>query len=54
MIGRQLTPEECLILQGFPRDYQVLGGKTNRYKQIGNAVPPPVTKAIGLAILGAR
>jgi len=53
MIGRQLSPEECLILQGFPSDYWMFGNKTERYAQIGNAVAPPVAKAIGLAILEA-
>jgi DNA (cytosine-5)-methyltransferase 1 len=51
VLRRQLTPEECMLLQGFPADYIVLGNKTSRYRQIGNAVPPPMTKAIGLAIM---
>jgi site-specific DNA-cytosine methylase len=48
---RKLTPEECHILQGFPKEYIIRGGKTQRYRQIGNAVPPPVTRAIGKAIM---
>lgn len=51
VVGRQLTAEECQILQGFPDDYVILGNKTERYLQIGNAVPPPVTKAIGKKLL---
>lgn len=48
---RKLTPEECHILQGFPKEYIIKGGKTQRYRQIGNAIPPPVTRAIGKAIM---
>lgn len=48
---RKLTPEECHLLQGFPKEYIIKGGKTKRYRQIGNAVPPPVTRAIGKAIM---
>lgn len=53
MLRRQLSPEECLILQGFRSDYWLFGNKTERYAQIGNAVAPPVARAIGLAILEA-
>lgn len=37
---RKLTVEEALILQTFPKDYPVQGGKTFAFQQIGNAVPP--------------
>lgn len=48
---RRLTVEECAILQGFPPTYIFCGSKTARYKQVGNAVCPPVACAIGKAIL---
>jgi DNA (cytosine-5)-methyltransferase 1 len=38
-------------LQGFPADYPFQGSKGDRWKQIGNAVPPPMAEAIGRAIL---
>jgi DNA (cytosine-5)-methyltransferase 1 len=52
-VGRNLTYEECAILQGFPRawDWSPVR-KCLAYKMIGNAVPPPVSKAIGRALLG--
>lgn len=42
-----ITVEECLQLQGFPREYYLAGNKENRYKQVGNAVPTVVVEAIG-------
>jgi len=46
-----VTPELCQILMGFPETYKFFGNKTNQYKQIGNAVCPPISKAILEAIL---
>lgn len=40
-------------IQGFPDDWQFAGSKTHAYRQVGNAFPPPVAKAIGEAILSA-
>jgi DNA (cytosine-5)-methyltransferase 1 len=37
---------ESAVLQGFPRDYIFLGGRTNQAKLVGNAVPPPLARAI--------
>lgn len=48
---RRLTLSECLILQGFPADYRLSGPTTARYRQIGNAVPPPMARAIA-SVLG--
>jgi DNA (cytosine-5)-methyltransferase 1 len=33
-------------LQGFPDEWQFAGGKTNSYKQVGNAFPPAVASAV--------
>lgn len=41
-------------LMGFPDDYVFVGRKTDQIKQIGNAVCPPVAKAIAEAILKGR
>ncbi len=53
--GRYLHPEEhraithleAAILQGFPLDYQWVGSRVSIARQIGNAVPIPLGKAIG-------
>ena len=43
---RRLTPIECERLQGFPDGWTDGQSDTQRYKQLGNAVSVPVTKAI--------
>jgi DNA (cytosine-5)-methyltransferase 1 len=48
---RCLTPEESLVLQGFPRDYRLFGAKAKRYLLVGNAVPPPLGEALARAVL---
>jgi DNA (cytosine-5)-methyltransferase 1 len=40
------TPEERLVLQGFPKDWKVLGSRTKRDLQIGNSCPTTLTKAL--------
>ncbi|MFD9591748.1 DNA cytosine methyltransferase [Kitasatospora sp. NPDC059973] len=45
-----LTVEQTARLQGFPADWAFAGGKTARYRQVGQASPPPVSRALGLAI----
>lgn len=42
----RLTLRMAARLQGFPDDWQFHGGKTVSYRQIGNAFPPPVAKAV--------
>ncbi|MFD5388982.1 DNA cytosine methyltransferase [Streptomyces sp. NPDC056669] len=55
--GRQgmvrITTRQAALLQGFPSDWGFVGKKTARYRQIGHASPPPVGKALGLAIAAA-
>jgi DNA (cytosine-5)-methyltransferase 1 len=36
---RYITPEECLMLQGFDRDFKLCGNESQRYAQVGNSVP---------------
>ena len=43
---RRLTVEECAALQSFPIDYPWHGSKSDRFKQIGNAVPPTLSRAV--------
>lgn len=49
----RLTPRMVARLQGFPDDWHFAGRKTNAYKQVGNAFPPPVARSLGLAIAAA-
>lgn len=46
----KLTLKMTALVQGFPKDWVFIGKKTPAYRQIGNAFPPPVAKAIGLSI----
>jgi DNA (cytosine-5)-methyltransferase 1 len=48
-----LTVEMAATLQGFPSDWTFLGGKTHAYRQVGNAFPPPVARAVGMQIARA-
>ncbi|HUO28611.1 MAG TPA: DNA cytosine methyltransferase [Bryobacteraceae bacterium] len=42
----RLTIRMVARLQGFPDDWQFSGGKTAAYRQVGNAFPPPVARAV--------
>jgi DNA (cytosine-5)-methyltransferase 1 len=46
----RLTLKMAALIQGFPKDWKFAGKKTPAYRQVGNAFPPPVAKAIGLSI----
>ena len=50
---RRLTVAECARLQGFPDDFIFIGAFTKQYRQIGNSVPPPLAKHIGLSVMGS-
>ncbi|MFC1438019.1 DNA (cytosine-5-)-methyltransferase [Streptacidiphilus sp. N1-10] len=52
-LGVQLTVQQAMILQGLPRDWRIAGRKTAAYRQVGNAFPPPVAKAVGESIISA-
>ena len=48
---RRLTWQECAALQSFPVEHP-FQGKTKRslYRQVGNAVPPPLSRVLGQAV----
>ncbi|AIR98592.1 DNA cytosine methyltransferase [Streptomyces glaucescens] len=45
-----LTVEQVALIQGFPPGWEIAGRKTVRYRQVGNATPPPLARALGQAI----
>jgi DNA (cytosine-5)-methyltransferase 1 len=45
-----LTTRMAARIQGFPDEWSFSGSKTHAYRQIGNAFPPPVAKAVGSQI----
>lgn len=49
--NRRLRTVELAALQGFPRDYQIQGPRRERVRQMGNAVPVPVAKAMIASVL---
>jgi DNA (cytosine-5)-methyltransferase 1 len=49
----KLTVKMAAMVQGFSPDWVIVGRKTAAYRQVGNAFPPPVAKAVGGAIMKA-
>ncbi|MFJ6987570.1 MULTISPECIES: DNA cytosine methyltransferase [unclassified Streptomyces] len=49
--GPMLTVRQAAIIQGFPPEWDFAGGKTAQYRQVGNAFPPPVARAVGTSII---
>ena len=45
-----MTPRELARLQSFPDSFVFRGSKKHQLVQIGNAVPPLMAKAIGIAV----
>ena len=46
----RLTVAMTALLQGFPPDWELAGGKTAAYRQVGNAFPPPMARALGVQV----
>lgn len=49
----KLTIAQMALLQGFPPSWVFCGRKTAVYRQVGNALPPPVAHAVGGRIAAA-
>ena len=49
----RLTTRMVARIQGFPDNWDFFGKKTNAYRQVGNAFPPPVAGALGEQIKSA-
>ena len=49
----RLTNDMAARIQGFDSEWHFSGRKTSVYRQIGNAFPPPVARAIGESIAEA-
>ena len=49
----RLTVTMAARVQGFPDHWQFAGRKTHAYRQVGNAFPPPVARAVAGAIRDA-
>ena len=50
---RRLTARESARLQSFPDSFSFHGERSSVYRQIGNAVPPMLAKAVGKSLIAA-
>ena len=46
----QINIDEAAVLQGFPEGFPWQGTQTAQFRQVGNAVPPPMAAAILAAL----
>jgi DNA (cytosine-5)-methyltransferase 1 len=51
---RMLQPHELALAQGFPAGYRFTGNKTEQVKQIGNAVPRRLARALVAAAISQK
>lgn len=49
--ARRITAAEAALLQTFPPGTAFAGTMSSQYRQIGNAVPPDLAYAVGLAVM---
>jgi DNA (cytosine-5)-methyltransferase 1 len=50
---RRLSIFEAMLLQGFPKSFVLKGTLSAQVEQVSNAVPPPLAKALALAVKSA-
>ncbi|GAB3080602.1 DNA cytosine methyltransferase [Corynebacterium aquatimens] len=48
--NRAITHHEAARLMGFPDNYKWVGSKTSIARQIGNAVPIPLARSVGVSV----
>lgn len=51
-LNRRLSWRECAAIQDLPPHIQVPGGLMAKYRVVGNAVPPPLAKALLSPVVG--
>lgn len=49
--NRSLTPREAARIQSFPDWFRFPDARTHSFRMIGNAVPPLIAEAVGLAVV---
>ncbi|MBQ8274700.1 MAG: DNA cytosine methyltransferase [Bacteroidaceae bacterium] len=42
----KISPEECLLLHGFPKGFKLCGNEGQRYRQVGNSVSCCIVKEL--------
>jgi DNA (cytosine-5)-methyltransferase 1 len=47
---RRLSVYEAMLLQGFPKDYRLLGTLSDQIRLVSDAVPPPLASALAKSI----
>ena len=50
---RTITVREAARFQSFPDSFEFLGSMSSQFRQVGNAVPPILSQAIGESIMDA-
>jgi DNA (cytosine-5)-methyltransferase 1 len=48
---RYITPEECMLLQGFEKNFKLKGTESQKYYQVGNTVPTTIIHEIGKELI---
>ena len=47
---RRLSVYEAMLLQGFPDDYRLCGTMSDQFRQVSDAVPPPLAAALAESV----